>query len=290
MPAARLLPVLVALLVSGTAPAPAPDDPLEQAGLRESGGAAPGYVADAACGTCHAGLAASYREVGMARSFGPPDTGDAVEDWSAARVDHLPSRQRFELAGRGPRLVFRRVALGPGAAALPPFEQAVDWVLGSGHRARTYLYRVPGGELYQLPIAGYSQERRFGLAPGYDRADHEGVLRRVRRECLFCHDAYPDVPAGSDGGLSPQTFPEALPHGIGCQRCHGPGAAHVRAALAGRPGAELRAAIVQPARLPPSRRDDVCFQCHLQPAVALPGPRRLGRGDYSFRPGEALAD
>jgi Tfp pilus assembly protein PilF len=52
----------------------------------------------------------------------------------------------------------------------------------------------------------------------------------------------------------------------------------------------IRAAIVNPARLAPERRDDVCSGCHLQPAVALPGLRRFGRGDYSFRPGEALTD
>ena len=30
--------------------------------------------------------------------------------------------------------------------------------------------------------------------------------------------------------------------------------------------------------------------CHLQPSVALPGLRRFGRNDFSFRPGEPLAD
>ncbi len=279
-----------ALLVAlGARSAGGGDDPLALAGLAVSGGAAPGYVADEACGACHAGLAASYREVGMGRSFGSPDPREVLEVWRAARVDHPPSHQRFELVWRGGRLLFRREPLGRDAAVLPAFEQPVDWVLGSGHRARTYLYRTPGGELYQLPIAWYAQEGRFGMAPGYDRPDHEGVLRRVRRECLFCHNAYPDVPAGSDGGLAPHVFPEELPHGIGCQRCHGPGAAHARAALSGVGGDELRATIVNPARLPAARRDEVCFQCHLQPAVALPGPRRLDRGDYSFRPGEPLA-
>ena len=30
--------------------------------------------------------------------------------------------------------------------------------------------------------------------------------------------------------------------------------------------------------------------CHLQPSVALPGLRRFGRGDFSYRAGEPLSD
>jgi predicted CXXCH cytochrome family protein len=128
------------------------------------------------------------------------------------------------------------------------------------------------------------------MAPGYDRPDHEEVGRRVRRECMFCHNAYPEVPLGSDARGAPQTFPETLPEGTGCQRCHGPGGEHAALAMRGADGAEVRAAIVNPAKLAPERRDDVCFQCHLQPSVAIPGTRRLGRADYSFRPGQALGD
>ena len=31
------------------------------------------------------------------------------------------------------------------------------------------------------------------MAPGYDRPNHQGVLHRVRRKCMFCHNAYPNV-------------------------------------------------------------------------------------------------
>jgi predicted CXXCH cytochrome family protein len=64
----------------------------------------------------------------------------------------------------------------------------------------------------------------------------------------------------------------------------------VELAIEGVSKAGIRAAIVNPARLPPKLRDSVCFQCHLQPAVAIIGVRRFDRGDYSFRPGEALSD
>jgi predicted CXXCH cytochrome family protein len=128
------------------------------------------------------------------------------------------------------------------------------------------------------------------MSPGYDRPDHQGVTRTVHQECMFCHNAYPDAPAGGGGGL-PHTYPAELPEGIGCQRCHGPGADHVRLALDSQtPDSMIRSAIVNPAKLSPRRRDDVCYQCHMLPSFAVPGVRRFGRGAYSFRPGEALAD
>jgi Tfp pilus assembly protein PilF len=241
---------------------------------------------------CHRDLFRSYQEVGMARSFYRPRPETAIEDFAHAEVVHAPSRQRFAMqrSSEG-RFLFRRWQLDPEGQPINVLEQEVDWVLGSGNHARTYLYQTPQGELFQLPVAWYTQEAAWGMAPGYDRPDHEGVLRRVRRECMFCHNAYPEAPAGSDAYEAPHVFPRALPDGTGCQRCHGPGAEHIRVALSGTDdAAKVRAAIVNPARLPPARRDDVCFECHLQPAVALPGVLRFGRGDFSFRPGEALAD
>ncbi len=227
----------------------------------------------------------------MAKSFYRPRPESAIEDFSGGEFVHAPSRQRFAMLRSGDGLRFRRWQLDAAGKPINVFEQQVDWILGSGHHARTYLYQTPAGELYQLPVAWYTQEARWGMAPGYDRPDHDGVVRRVRRECMFCHNAYPDVPAGSDAHEAPQLFPRELPEGIGCQRCHGPGAEHVRLAFGGTDDAALvRTAIVNPARLPPARRDDVCFECHMQPAVALPGVLRFGRGDYSFRPGEALDD
>jgi Tfp pilus assembly protein PilF len=170
------------------------------------------------------------------------------------------------------------------------FEQTVDWILGSGHHARTYLYRTPGGELYQLPIAWYTATREWGMAPGFDRRDHDGVTRRVRHECMFCHNAYPEVAEQSLSYWRPQSLPEHLPEGIGCQRCHGPGANHAAAVMRGANSNEIRAAIVNPARLDARRRMDICYGCHMLPAVALSGARKFGRDLYSYRPGDALAD
>ena len=129
------------------------------------------------------------------------------------------------------------------------------------------------------------------MAPGYDRPNHEGIGRRVRRECMFCHNAYPDVPVGSDDYAAPHVFPRELPEGLGCQRCHGPGADHARIGMQEPVDFKrLATSIVNPGNLSPRVRNDICYGCHMQPSVALPGVRHFGRADYSFRPGEPLSD
>jgi predicted CXXCH cytochrome family protein len=264
---------------------------LAEIGVPVTAGAAPGYVDDRACATCHTDLARTYQEKGMARAFFRPRPETDIENFSAPPFFHAASSQSFQIVRRGDRLVFRRWQTDEAGRPVHVFETEVDWILGSGGHARTYLYRTPGGELFQLPLAWYSQTRQWGMAPGYDRPDHDGVLRMVRRECLFCHNAYPEVPAGSDAHNATHLFPESLPEGIGCQRCHGPGAEHIWLASGGMaPAAEIRAAIFNSGRLPRNRQDEVCMTCHLQPSVTLPGLRRFGRNDFSYRAGEPLDD
>ena len=40
--------------------------------------------------------------------------------------------------------------------------QTIDFVIGSGARVRTYLYRTPTGALQELPLAWYSEKGGIG--------------------------------------------------------------------------------------------------------------------------------
>lgn len=292
------LSLLSLVLADAQEPAPAAD-PLAALGHRVTSGAAPGYVDSKLCGLCHQDKYRSYQDVAMSRSFyaaARVANGERrIEDFSTEPYYHEPSRRYYRIEPEGDGLVFRRWQTGPDGERINDVELPIAWVLGSGYHSRVYLYQTPVGGLFQLPLAWYSRENggRGGwfMAPGYDRPDHEGVLRRVRRECMFCHNAYPDGPAGSDGSAAPHRYPTELPEGTGCQRCHGPGAEHVRRALSPDGTSEaIRAAIVNPGRLAPELRNSVCYECHMEPSVAFPGVRRFDRGDYSFRPGELLDD
>jgi len=258
--------------------------------IHVTSGAAPSYVKDSVCATCHKEVYESYQHVGKANSFFPPSADSAIEDFENNESFHAPSARYYEVSLNDGAYVFKRYQLDEKGQPINVYRRKVDWILGSGAKARTYLYQTEAGELYQLPIAWYSQEGQWAMAPGFDRYGHEGIQRRVDRECMFCHNAYPEVETGSDVYGVPARFPHKMPHGIGCQRCHGPGAEHVKAAIQKADKENVLASIVNPAKLEPHLREDVCNSCHWQPSAALSGVRKFGRGDFSFRPGEALSE
>ena len=252
------------------------------------------YAAPGACKACHSAIAASYAELGMGRSFYRPSAGTAVEDYSTKNeIFHAPSRRHYRMTSRDGKFVQRRYQTDERGREVNVFEREVSYIIGSGNHARSYLHLSPSGELTQLPVTWYTVEKRWGMSPGYDKQRHFDFTRGIDHGCFFCHNAYPELPAGGDRYGANPIFPARLPEGIDCQRCHGPGGRHVELASSGKAVVDaVRAAIVNPARLPADLRLDVCLQCHLETTSSkLPHAlRRFGRSAYSFLPGERLSD
>ena len=244
------------------------------------------------CQSCHAEIYRSYGEVAMARSFYRPSPDNVIEDYTRENhFHHAPSNRHYRMVQREGRFFQRRYRLDSDGNEKNVLEREVNWIIGSGEHARSYLSLDDGGVLRQLPVTWYPQIQRWGMSPGYDRPDHEDFGRQVTHSCLFCHNGYPLLPEPSDRYGQRNVFRSELPSGIGCHRCHGPGADHVKLASSGTAAAgQIRQSIVNPARLSPERQLDVCLQCHLEAAAAAPRFRRSGRPVYSFKPGESLAD
>ncbi len=281
------------LFTGGDAPLPGARDAANQAPLYVSGIDA-GYLPGDACKACHADVYETYQHTGMGRSFYRLQPANIVEDFSGnAAFYHKASDRYYQMIQRDGRYYQRRYQISADGSETNAIEKEIQFVLGSGNHSRTYLHQTVGGGLVELPLAWYSAEGGYwAMNPGYDRHDHEGFRRRVTYECLFCHNGYPELPVGSDLSGSEPVFPEALPNGIDCQRCHGPGRDHIEAVKAGRGLAEVREAIVNPSTLDAERQMDVCLQCHLEP-TSSPLPAfllRFDRGVFSYRPGERLSD
>lgn len=252
------------------------------------------YAPPESCGKCHADVQATYRHVAMSRSFYRPSPGNVIEDYEKNNHFYHPASDRhYRMTERQGRFYQQRYQLDEQGRAIHILEQEVTYIIGSGNHARSYLHLSASGELTQLPITWYSQERRWGISPGYDKPNQADFSRPIDYNCMLCHNAYPNLAAGADPyGYEPR-FSQQLPQGIDCQRCHGPGARHIDLALTGRAAPEaIRAAIVDPARLAPEQQMDVCQQCHLETTSAkLPEVvQRFSRKPFSFRPGQRLSD
>jgi predicted CXXCH cytochrome family protein len=236
-----------------------------------------GYVGDAVCARCHADVAESYRAHPMARSV----TRIAVAADSGLR--DAPAEAEFDAGGyhytvkrQAGRLVHREQRLDKGEP-VATVEAAVVYALGSGERGYSFLVERDGF-VAQSPVAWYAQDRRYDVAPGYHERNFH-FERVILPACFGCHV---DGATSAAGALNHYSTPLDL-RPIGCERCHGPGALHVRRPGLGSGGFD--STIVNPSHLAPALREAVCEQCHLQGADRF---LRAGHKEGDFRPGLPL--
>ena len=109
---------------------------------------------------------------------------------------------------------------GPDGRRLHELRRRIDYVMGSGQVARTY-FTEENGRLFQLPLTWY-RDHGWDFSPGYE-VNNARFDRVLPDRCIACHSSYPRPVPHLEG-----KFAELRP-GIGCERCHGPGALHVQA-------------------------------------------------------------
>jgi predicted CXXCH cytochrome family protein len=147
----------------------------------------------------------------------------------------------------------------------------VDFALGSGQHAVTFvsLLAQGGGPLEGLEhrLTYFTPRDALDLTPGHSSGQNqEGLTQsgfhlppRVLRDCLRCHGT-PTVPFGKEG-IVPQTL---IPN-VSCERCHGPGRAHVDAAKRSKPEPKALAMLFGPDRWTAVEQLVLCGQCHRLP-------------------------
>jgi hypothetical protein len=198
----------------------------------------------------------------MARSFFRLQAQNVTEDLARGNpFYHRLSETWYAMEKRGDEYFQRRWRIGPDGREAEVQESRIDYVMGSGNHARTYLHRTARGALIELPLAWYPENGgTWAMSPGQDR-DYTLPPRTIAYECMFCHNSYPQIPPGHEEPGSEALYAGRLPEGIDCQRCHGPGADHIKVAQSGAASVEeIRKAIVNPARLPRERQMEVCLQ------------------------------
>jgi tetratricopeptide (TPR) repeat protein len=253
------------------------------------------YADPKSCITCHASEAANYATTGMARAFYRPDEKTTIDAPAKDRqFFHSVSNTFFSMTEHDGKYFQRRWQQGFDGKPDNVEELQIDYIMGSGNHVRTYLHREQDGTLIELPLAWYAElGGHWGMNPGYDNP-RPMTRRTIAYECMFCHNGYPEIPvtAHRDLAASP-VYSDPLPEGIDCQRCHGPGAAHVRAAQsAGASLQKIRGLILNPTNLSKARQMEVCEQCHLE-TTSRPLPDRIRHYDqqpFGYPATEPLAN
>jgi predicted CXXCH cytochrome family protein len=159
--------------------------------------------------------------------------------------------------------------------------KSLNYYVGSGAKARSYLL-MDDGYAYVAPVTFYTRTNAWDLTPGYDQYAYPYLTRPVVPGCLTCHASFLATVPQAQNRFATPPFGEG---GIACERCHGDGAAHIAKMKGGR--LEGGSAILNPAKLPPDRRDSICSQCHLSGETRVPRP---GKDWRSFVPGGLLSD
>jgi predicted CXXCH cytochrome family protein len=220
-----------------------------------------------ACAKCHSEIAASYSQTAMARASGP-----AIDQLTPAEFTHAASGVHYRVyaENNAAMLAFDR----PDDPAMRG-TRSLQYFIGSGHRGRTYLFSLDGF-FFESPINWYAQKKVWDTAPAFQQAQTMPMNLAAFPGCLNCHTSASRAPiAGTENKYDMPLFAH---DGITCERCHGGNAAHI---------ATGKGDIVNPSKLAPARRDEICMQCHLEGNVAIEQPHHK-LADY--RPGADLGD
>jgi len=255
-----------------------PERPDSAAGAAEAR-----YVGRDACRSCHSETWSTFIHTGMGMSWYPLASATSIEDWTDKNLLELPETGlRYRMQKRGEKFFMRQsIADGRGGETAVD-ERELTWVVGSSHHSRTYLV-TDGPALFQAPVCWYTKDALWDLCPGYE-SNNDYFSRPISRTCVFCHNARMEMLPGAHNA-----YAEPIPHGIDCERCHGPGERHVAKWSRGdTPTGEGDSAIVNPRKLTPELRMQICFQCHLGDSKATERVARNETTLEAWRPGRPI--
>lgn len=240
------------------------------------------YVGMAQCKLCHQDIYNSYLHTGMGQSFEHAnkekssaafDKRDLIYDkyldfyYHPFWEDGSMKIREFRLNGKD--TIYKRTEI-------------VDYIIGSGQHTNSHISNT-NGYLHQMPLTYYTQKKKWDFPPGFENGVNTRFSRKIGLECMSCHNSLPDFVEGSENKYN------ALPEGINCERCHGPGSIHVQQRLTGAKtdtSKFIDYSIVNPGKLAIDLQFDVCQRCHLQGNTVL----KEGKSFFDFKPGMRLSD
>jgi predicted CXXCH cytochrome family protein len=221
------------------------------ASARAVGSAA--YVGAAACAKCHAEIHRKWSGSRHSKMVQPATPTSVKGDFT-----------RGKLQLRGAPYALREkdgvYYITESTISGKPQEHRVDYTLGN-RRIQHYLTTMPTGRVIVLaPSWDILRKQWFH---NFDIADpdetDEVVVQVWNKNCFSCHVSRQDKGFDAARNEYRTTWQD---FGTNCERCHGPGGAHVEHYSATPPPAGPARDIVLQTRLDAERNTMVCAQCH----------------------------
>ncbi len=243
------------------------------------------YVGDDECAVCHEDIFNTFLQTGMGRSFYSLSEDNLIEDFETNNHVYDPKSDfHYEMTFEDGKLQQDEYRLNARGERKHDLTRRAVYAVGSGNHARTYLWQEGDGLLFELPATWFSDQAKWALSPGY-ASQNLRFSRPVVEGCMNCHNSYSGYVEFSGNRY------ENIQHGIGCERCHGPGDLHIQKHYAKKieqnPARNIDSTIVNPKHLSAALQMDVCYQCHLQGQVRVV---RTGRKNADFKPGMMLSE
>jgi len=239
------------------------------------------YVGMDACKACHNDKFETFQFTGMGQSFDHASPKKSVAQYHPIHPVYDKESDFYYLPyWRQDSLFFKEYRLNESGDTIHLREEYVSYIIGSGQHTNSHIINS-NGFLYQAPLTWYAQSTKWDLPPGFENGNNSRFSRLIGDECMSCHNGLPEF-----NFLSENKF-ESVPHGIDCERCHGPGEFHIKQKKAGilvDISSETDYSIVNPAKLSWELQVDVCQRCHLQGNAIL----EPGKTFHDFRPGMPL--
>jgi Cytochrome c554 and c-prime len=234
------------------------------------------YVGSKICAECHPAEAAAHSRSGHALTLWPAGRrlvsqhldGKTIADpespgvvWSYRRRDG-----RLYIKRRAPNTVEECIA---------------EYAFGSGHHAMTFVSVIDGEipAILEHRLTYYAEDGVLALTPGQDQSRPLPSLTpngnvppsAVAWKCFDCHST--QLSPRGDQRIDEKTM---IPN-VSCERCHGPGRAHVAAARQSGANPTRLALPLGPDRWDSAELLRFCGECHRHPDG--PHPAEMRRGD-----------
>ncbi|WP_348267107.1 tetratricopeptide repeat protein [Edaphobacter sp. DSM 109919] len=238
-----------------------------------------GYVGSASCSRCHLGIYRQFSKTSMGRSMSriTPEllqTLHTSADLYDAKLD-----RHFEVHARDGKLYQSEYQTDAQGKEIFRNTQKLDWIIGAGANGLGALAERDH-YLFQAPLSFYSKTGTWGPSPGYEFGDY-GFNRPILAGCISCHSGRPRPVPETNGKFETPPFTQVA---VGCENCHGPGAAHIHAMDSG-DNSDNGSMIVNPADLSMDLANNICMSCHQTGNIRV---FQEGKTYQDFRPGTPL--